>query len=310
MYTQKEQEQELHYELQYAHILNDIMMDGHPSGDRTGTGTYRLQSKVIHVNVAETFPIILGKKTRFDYALIETVWMLSGRTSNDFLEKYGVKYWKEWANESNDLPLVYGKQMRDFGNGIKQEGNVDQLTKAIDALKSSPDTRRANINLWNPAEEHKSALSPCHFNYFFSSFVNKNTDRRMLDLHLVQRSADVFLGVPYNTEIGAIFLTLMAEYLFFDVGYLHHTLHDAHIYINHFNQVDQYIDNIKDDKKNILFGEQNPKLVFSAEFRQFLNSGIFRTFDEMLDYIIDSNFECLTLEKHESYPQIKAKVAV
>lgn len=311
-------------ENQYAYNLNNIYSAGNESGDRTGTGTKRIQSTVIHSDLQKEFPILTGKKIDFKNAYTELIWMLTGRNNIQWLRDHGVNYWNEWENEEGTIGKGYGTQFRNF-NG------VDQLINVVEELQRNPDSRRTLISLWNPSDLNKTTLPPCHFLYHFTSYVSDKDGRRYLDLHVTQRSADYFLGVPYNLVMSGIFVSLMSYYLRMEVGSIHQTFHDSHIYSNHYDQVERYLENVYTDelkmfktKEHEFVTIENGNRVLTESFKsvepivvpKITDNGFFNNtwnnFDQFLTTIVDcmdNNIETLSIENYKHYPFIKAKVS-
>jgi thymidylate synthase len=308
-------------ENQYAENIFEIKQNGNISKDRTGVGTKRIQSTVIHSNLQDEFPILVGKKINFQSAFVEMVWMLSGRIDVEWLRKNGVNYWNDWEDTDGNIGKGYGWQFRNFGGDENGKGGVDQLNFVVNELKKNPDSRRALISLWNPNQLQETTLPPCHFLYHFLSYISDKDGKRYLDLHVTQRSADYFLGVPYNLVMSGIFVTLMAKHLGMQVGSIHQTFNDSHTYLNHSEQVIKYLNNVYHESEERIFSRSHnndvvniktreiPKLVMTDEFANL----VFEDFEEMLQYIaIDfSNKETsMSIVNYKSYPFIKADVAV
>lgn len=231
---------------------------GNESSDRTGTGVFRKQNVSITIPVYYQFPLLRGKFVSFKNAQTEFFWMILGRTDLNFLNKYGVKYWNEFAlkdengNKLDNLGPVYGKQLRHFGGGETCNKTVDQLLYVINELRTNPDSRRALFNLWNPLENAEMSLVPCHYSYHFTSIEYEN--KRYIDLHVNQRSADCFLGVPYDFVLFGLFLHFMSIFTGFIPRYIYCTFNDFHLYRTHLMQIRQHSDNY-----NTSFGLESPK---------------------------------------------------
>lgn len=241
------------FEIQYATMLESVLVNGIDTSDRTGTGRRRLPNVRFTIDLTDSnfepkdtflLPVLNGKKVYPLMGVKEMNWMLSGDTNIKALEENHVTYWREWADENGDLGPVYGKQFRDM-NG------ADQLAYISDKLVNDPMSTQMLINLWNAGDLKDMALPPCHFSYFFQALPDKvYQDTLILNLHLVQRSADAFLGVPYNAIMASYFLQLMSKAFGFNVGYVYWTCHDFHIYHNHFEAVDKYLFNVSENKFN------------------------------------------------------------
>lgn len=214
-------------ENEYKNLIRDILENGEDKGDRTGTGTKAVFGRIIRHDMSKGFPILTSKKIYFNHALTELLWILNGRTDMQYLRDHGVKYWEPDYRRSGrtdeTLGPVYGKQWRDFFG-------VDQFKAVIKELKDNPNSRRLVVNAWNPAELDAMALPPCH--YGFQLYANNGK----LDLMWNQRSADVFLGLPYDIVMYGLLLELIAEGVGMVPGILSGSLGDCHLYINHLRQ--------------------------------------------------------------------------
>ena len=296
----------LPFEQQYIISLMNVLENGTVSKDRTGVGTKRIQSQQIHIDLTKGFPILRGKKMNFKSAFVEMMWIMTGRNDLKFLKDNGVNYWDSWVKEDGTFGPVYGVQMRNFG--ATEFPGVDQLKGVIDVLKSNPDSRRIMVSLWDPKTLRKHALPACHHDYQICSFIDHDGIRKM-DLHIKQRSADSFLGVPYDLMLFAIYLYVVSIATNIPVNKIHITMTDYHMYLNHFDQVEKYIDNVVNDKLGI-FGENEvlPQLQinFDTETQEVTD------IDAFLEGIIENNFDIFELKNYENnhYPFIKAEVAV
>lgn len=318
------------FEEQYAISLANIIENGTISEDRTGVGTKRIQSQQITINLQKEFPILLGKKMNFKNALIEMMWILSGKNDLKFLKDNGVNYWDSWVKEDGTFGPIYGKQMRNFGerkyydNLIKPElitlPGVDQLTETIFELIKNPDSRRLVVSLWNPVDNPKMSLTCCHHDYQLSSFVNNNGIRQ-LDLHIKQRSADSFVGIPYDFILFAIYLLFISEITGISFGKIHTTNADYHMYLNHDKQVKLYLERYFEDIDNKIHDEKIDKPFIYNKFdckpNDYLQSlgllskeNVTKTIEYFINEIIKSNFNYWEIKNYDSYPFIKVDVAV
>ena len=225
---------------QYLDLVRRARNDGAVKGDRTGTGTRSVFGHQMRFDLSEGFPLVTTKKIHLKSVIHELLWFIKGDTNTDYLTKNGVRIWNEWADENGDLGPVYGHQWRNWNSE-----NVDQLKQVIETLKTNPNSRRMLISAWNPSvlpdtsksfsenvANGKAALPPCHA--FFQFYVADGK----LSCQLYQRSADIFLGVPFNIASYALLTEMMAQVCGFKAGEFIHTLGDAHIYNNHFDQVE------------------------------------------------------------------------
>ncbi|MBP3349938.1 MAG: thymidylate synthase [Bacteroidaceae bacterium] len=214
---------------QYLDLLQHVLDNGTRKEDRTGTGTISTFGYQMRFNLEEGFPLLTTKKLHLKSIIHELLWFLAGDTNVKYLQDNGVRIWNEWADENGDLGHIYGYQWRSWPdyNG----GHIDQIQEVVDTLKNNPDSRRIIVNAWNVADLPTMKLPPCHA--FFQFYV---ADGR-LSLQLYQRSADIFLGVPFNIASYALLLQMMAQVTGLKAGDFVHTLGDAHIYTNHLEQV-------------------------------------------------------------------------
>lgn len=228
---------------QYLDLLNHILENGTEKSDRTGTGTRSIFGYQMRFDLQDGFPLVTTKKIHFKSVVHELLWFISGNTNVDYLKENKVSIWDEWANEDGDLGPVYGHQWRNWGPGvefIRTEGDeqlraslfhLDQLGYTIDQIKRNPDSRRHIVTSWNPTDVPRMALPPCHCFYQFYVADGK------LSCQLYQRSADVFLGVPFNIASYALLTHMVAQVTGLEVGDFVHTFGDVHIYNNHVDQV-------------------------------------------------------------------------
>ena len=262
---------------QYLELLNHIMTDGTDKGDRTGTGTRSVFGYQMRFDLADGFPLLTTKKLHLKSIIHELLWFLKGDTNVKYLQENGVRIWNEWADENGDLGHVYGYQWRswpDYAGGF-----IDQISNVVDTIKNNPDSRRIIVSAWNVADIDRMKLPPCHA--LFQFYV---ADGR-LSLQLYQRSADSFLGVPFNIASYALLLQMMAQVTGLKAGEFIHTLGDAHIYSNHFEQVKTQLQ--REPRKL-------PRMVINPEVKD----------------IFGFKFEDFSLEDYDPHPHIAGKVSV
>lgn len=262
---------------QYHELLKRVLDEGVKKEDRTGTGTISIFGHQSRYNLADGFPMLTTKKLHLKSIVYELLWFLAGDTNVKYLQENGVRIWNEWADENGDLGHIYGYQWRSWPdyNG----GHIDQITEAIDTIKNNPDSRRIIVSAWNVADIPQMNLPPCHA--FFQFYV---ADGR-LSLQLYQRSADIFLGVPFNIASYALLLKMMAQVTGLEAGDFVHTLGDAHIYTNHLEQVKLQLSR---DLKPL------PQMIVNSEVKN----------------IFDFKFEDFRLEGYDPHPHIKGEVAI
>lgn len=262
---------------QYLDLLRRILDEGVRKEDRTGTGTISIFGHQMRFNLEEGFPCLTTKKLHLKSIIHELLWFLSGDTNAKYLQDNGVRIWNEWADENGNLGHIYGYQWRTWPdyNG----GYVDQISQAVDAIRNNPDSRRIIVSAWNVADLPNMNLPPCHA--FFQFYV---ADGR-LSLQLYQRSADAFLGIPFNIASYALLLQMMAQVTGLRAGDFIHTLGDAHIYLNHLEQV------------NLQLTREPRHLP-----RMLINPNIYDIFD--------FRFEDFELTGYDPHPHIKGVVAV
>ena len=262
---------------QYHDLLQHILDNGTEKSDRTGTGTIAVFGYQTRFNLAEGFPLVTTKKLHLKSIIYELLWFLRGETNVAYLKENGVSIWDEWANTEGELGPVYGKQWRSW-EGANGE-TVDQITWLINEIKRNPDSRRLVVSAWNPVDLPKMALSPCHCLFQFYVADGK------LSCQLYQRSADSFLGVPFNIASYALLTMMVAQVCDLELGDFVHTFGDLHLYINHVEQA---------------------KLQLSRELRPLPTMKI----NPSVKSIFDFQFEDFTLENYNPHPHIKAVVAV
>jgi thymidylate synthase len=247
---------------QYLNLIDKVLQEGNKKGDRTGTGTTSVFGHQMRFDLSEGFPLVTTKKIHLKSVIYELLWLLKGDTNTDYLQKNGVRIWNEWADENGDLGPIYGKQWRNW-NGDE----IDQIADVIETLKSNPNSRRMLVSAWNPSvmpdtsksfsenvADGKAALPPCHA--FFQFYVADNK----LSCQLYQRSADIFLGVPFNIASYALFTQMMAQVCGFETGDFVHTLGDAHIYNNHMDAVEELLKRSQYPGPTITFKETPEKI--------------------------------------------------
>ncbi len=262
---------------QYLNLLEHILENGVNKGDRTGTGTRSVFGYQMRFDLKEGFPLVTTKKLHLKSIIYELLWFLKGDTNVKYLQENGVRIWNEWADEKGDLGPVYGKQWRSWET---RDGQIiDQITNAIDTIKNNPNSRRIIINAWNVGDLDKMALSPCHC--LFQFYVAEGR----LSCQLYQRSADVFLGVPFNIASYALLTMMMAQVCDLEYGDFVHTFGDAHLYNNHFKQAKVQLSRI-------------PRVLPQIKINPTVQS------------IVDFQYEDFELISYEPHPHIKAKVSV
>ena len=262
---------------QYLNLLQHILDTGSQKHDRTGTGTISCFGYQMRFDLQKGFPLVTTKKVHTKSIIYELLWFLKGETNIEYLKENGVSIWNEWANENGELGPVYGKQWRSWEG--KDGKVVDQISDLIKQIKSDPDSRRLIVSAWNVTELPEMALMPCHT--IFQFYVAN----RRLSCQLYQRSADVFLGVPFNIASYALLTLMIAQVCDLEPGEFIHSFGDVHIYNNH-------IDQVKLQLSRTPFPLPTMKL------------------DPSVKNILDFRFENFTLENYQSHPAIKAPVAV
>ncbi|HUZ61741.1 MAG TPA: thymidylate synthase [Hanamia sp.] len=272
---------------QYLQLLQKIIDSGVDKNDRTGTGTRSLFGHQMRFNLEEGFPLVTTKKLHLKSIIYELLWFLKGDTNVEYLQKHGVRIWDEWADENGNLGPVYGKQWRswDGANGK----TVDQVSELIQQLKTNPDSRRLIISAWNVADLPEMKLMPCHCLFQFYALpptsLPGGEKRRKLSCQLYQRSADVFLGVPFNIASYALLTMMIAQVCNMDLGEFVHSFGDVHLYKNHFEQA-----HLQLTRKPFVL----PQMKLNPEVKD----------------IFDFKFEDFELMDYQSHPSIKASVAV
>ena len=218
---------------QYLDLLRHIMDDGTDRGDRTGTGTRSVFGHQMRFNLDDGFPLLTTKKLHLRSIIYELLWFLRGDTNVRYLQENGVRIWNEWADSNGDLGPVYGHQWRSWPDG--KGGTIDQISQVVEQIRNNPESRRLIVSAWNVAEVADMALPPCHV--LFQFYVAEGR----LSCQLYQRSADTFLGVPFNIASYALLTMMMAQVCGLAPGDFVHTLGDAHLYLNHMEQVDEQL---------------------------------------------------------------------
>jgi thymidylate synthase len=280
---------------QYHDLVRHVLENGCQKGDRTGTGTKSVFGYQMRFDLNEGFPMVTTKKLHLKSIVYELLWFLKGDTNIGYLQENGVKIWDEWADENGDLGPVYGHQWRNWNSE-----EIDQIAELIDTLKKNPNSRRMLVSAWNPSvlpdtsksfaenvANGKAALPPCHafFQFYVSPPAPEGGEKSRLSCLLYQRSADIFLGVPFNIASYALLTMMIAQVCELQVGEFIHTFGDAHIYNNHFEQLELQFSR---EPKPL------PKMILNPEVKN----------------IFDFTFEDFTLEGYEPHPHIKGAVAV
>ena len=262
---------------QYHNLMREVLEKGVQKADRTGTGTISIFGHQMRFNLAEGFPMVTTKKLHLKSIILELLWFLKGSTDNNWLKERGVSIWNEWAAPDGDLGPIYGYQWRSWP--APDGKHIDQIAEVVETLKKNPDSRRIIVSAWNVADIPRMALAPCHA--FFQFYVADGK----LSCQLYQRSADIFLGVPFNIASYALLTHMMAQQCNLEVGDFIWTGGDCHLYNNHLEQVDLQLsrDFFPLPKLNIL---RKPASIFDYEFEDFEIAG------------------------YESHPAIKAPVAI
>lgn len=262
---------------QYLDLLHRIRTEGVRKDDRTGTGIISVFGHQMRFNLEEGFPLVTTKKLHLKSIIHELLWFLKGDTNVKYLQENGVRIWNEWADENGDLGHIYGYQWRSWPD--YEGGFIDQISEAVETIRKNPDSRRIIVNAWNVADLKNMNLPPCHM--FFQFYV---ADGR-LSLQMYQRSADSFLGVPFNIASYALLLQMMAQVTGLKPGDFIHTLGDAHIYLNHLEQVDLQLSR---EPRPL------PRMILNPDVKN----------------IFDFKYEDFQLEGYDPWPHIAGKVSV
>ena len=261
----------------YLDLLEEIIARGIQKEDRTGTGTYSLFGHQMRFDLEEGFPLLTTKKIHFKSVVHELLWFISGSTNIQYLNENGVSIWNEWADEQGELGPVYGYQWRSW---LGEDGrSIDQISRLIEQIRTNPDSRRLVVSAWNVSQLEQMKLPPCHA--LFQFYVANER----LSCQLYQRSADVFLGVPFNIASYALLTQMIALVCELEVGEFVHTLGDAHLYVNHIDQAREQMSRI-------------PRSLPSLQLNQSVKS------------LFEFQYEDITLSDYDPLPHIKAPIAV
>lgn len=262
---------------QYLDLLRHILADGHRKEDRTGTGTISTFGYQMRFDLSEGFPLLTTKKVHLKSIIHELLWFLAGDTNVKYLQDNGVRIWNEWAGPDGSLGHIYGYQWRSWPD--YDGGFIDQMTEAVEAIRHNPDSRRIIVSAWNVADLKRMNLPPCHT--FFQYYV----DGDRLSLQLYQRSADCFLGVPFNIASYALLTMMTAQVCGLKPGCFIHTLGDAHIYLNHLEQVREQLTRAP---------RPLPRMVLNPDVRS----------------LYDFRYDDFRIEGYDPWPAIKGTVSV
>ena len=262
---------------QYLELVKHVLDNGVFKGDRTGTGTKSVFGYQMRFNMADGFPLLTTKKVHLKSIIHELLWFLQGSTNVHYLQENGVRIWNEWAADDGELGHIYGYQWRSWPD--YDGGHIDQISDVVEQIKHNPDSRRLIVSAWNVAQVPQMALPPCHTLFQFYVADGK------LSLQLYQRSGDIFLGVPFNIASYALLLLMVAQVTGLEPGEYIHTLGDAHIYSNHFDQVNEQLQRTP---------RQLPHMVLNPDVKS----------------IFDFRYDDFKLEDYDPYPPIKGVVAV
>ena len=262
---------------QYLDLLSHVLENGSEKSDRTGTGTTSVFGYQMRYNLDDGFPLLTTKKLHLRSIIHELLWFIKGETNIEYLHQNKVSIWDEWADANGDLGPIYGYQWRKWPAG--EDHQIDQIKQVIQGIKENPDSRRHIVSAWNVGELDKMALPPCHV--LFQFYVNQGR----LSCQLYQRSADIFLGVPFNIASYSLLLMMMAQVTGLKPGEFVHTLGDAHIYLNHLDQVRLQLTR----KPRPL-----PEMVLNPAIRD----------------ILDFRYEDFTLENYDPHPHIRGEISV
>ena len=262
---------------QYLELLDRILTEGVKKEDRTGTGTVSIFGNQMRFNLDEGFPLLTTKKLHLKSIIYELLWFLRGDTNIKYLKEHGVSIWDEWADENGELGPVYGHQWRSWPD--ENGGTIDQIENVVNQIKNNPDSRRMIVSAWNVAEVERMALPPCHT--MFQFYVANGR----LSLQLYQRSADTFLGVPFNIASYALLLQMMAQVTGLKAGDFIHTTGDTHLYLNHIEQARLQLTRTP---------RPLPRMVINPDVKD----------------IFDFRYEDFQLEGYDPWPHIKAAVSV
>jgi thymidylate synthase len=262
---------------QYLDLMRHVLEDGARKGDRTGTGTLSVFGYQMRFDLAEGFPLVTTKKIHLKSVIYELLWFLAGDTNTAYLKDHGVSIWDEWADEQGNLGPIYGAQWRSWPR--HDGGAIDQMSQVVQQIRTNPDSRRLIVSAWNPADLDKMALAPCHC--LFQFYVANGR----LSCQLYQRSADIFLGVPFNIASYALLTMLVAQVTGYEPGDFVHTFGDAHLYLNHLDQAREQL-------------KRTPRALPRMEINPAVTS------------LFDFAYDDFTLTDYDPHPHIKAMVAV
>lgn len=262
---------------QYHQLLQRVLNEGTERGDRTGTGTLSVFGHQMRFDLNEGFPLLTTKKLHLKSIIYELLWFLTGDTNIKYLKEHGVRIWDEWADENGNLGKVYGYQWRSWPKGTNE--SIDQITQVVESIKNNPESRRHIVTAWNPADIETMALPPCHTLFQFYVANGK------LSCQLYQRSADLFLGVPFNIASYALLTMMMAQVCDLQLGDFIHTFGDVHIYTNHLEQVKLQLTRIP---------RTLPQMNINPKVKDIFNF----------------HYEDFSLINYNPYPHIKGEVAV
>lgn len=262
---------------QYLDLLKKIISEGDIKGDRTGTGTKSIFGHQMRFNLQNGFPLLTTKKLHLKSIIYELLWFLKGDTNIKYLQEHGVRIWNEWADENGELGPVYGHQWRSWSNYNGE--TIDQISQVVEMIKNNPNSRRLIVTAWNPAEVDKMALPPCHCLFQFYVANNK------LSLQLYQRSADTFLGVPFNIASYSLLLMMMSQVTGYEAGDFIYTTGDTHLYLNHLEQAELQLQRVP---------KTLPQMLINKDVKN----------------IFDFKYEDFKLINYDPYDHIKAKVSV
>jgi len=261
----------------YLDLMRQVLEHGHHKSDRTGTGTLSMFGAQMRFDLSQGFPLLTTKKMHLKSIVYELLWFLKGETNIAWLKQHGVTIWDEWADERGELGPVYGYQWRHWNAPDGRQ--IDQIAQVVESIRKNPDSRRHVVTAWNPAELHRMRLPPCHA--FFQFYVAGGR----LSCQMYQRSADIFLGVPFNIASYALLTMMMAQVCRLEPGEFIHTLGDAHLYLNHLHQAREQL---LRTPKGLPRMKLNPEVGDIFAFR----------------------YDDFTLEGYEPHPAIKAPIAV
>ncbi len=262
---------------QYLELMQHVLQNGQKKTDRTNTGTLSVFGYQMRFDLTKGFPLITTKKCHLRSILYELLWFLQGDTNTKYLRENGVSIWDEWADENGDLGPIYGHQWRSWPSADGQK--IDQIARVIEQIKSTPDSRRIIVSAWNVGELDKMKLPPCHTIFQFYVADGK------LSCQLYQRSADIFLGVPFNIASYALLTLMIAQSCSLEPGDFIHTMGDAHLYLNHLDQAQEQL-------------SRQPKKLPSMVLNPAIKN------------IFDFSYTDFTLENYDPYPAIKAPIAI